>query len=63
MADKPVVDADLCTACAACVDACPEGAMYMNDDETLAMVHLDKCSSNGACESVCPTGAITLEDM
>jgi NAD-dependent dihydropyrimidine dehydrogenase PreA subunit len=63
MADKPVVDADLCTACAACVDACPEGAMYMNDDESLALVHLDKCTSNGACESVCPTGAITLEDM
>jgi Pyruvate/2-oxoacid:ferredoxin oxidoreductase delta subunit len=62
MAEKPVIDADLCTACAACVDACPEGAMYMNDDESLALVNLDKCNGCAACEAVCPTGAITMTE-
>jgi len=63
MALKPIVDPELCTACAACVDACPEGAMVMNEDETLALVELDKCKSVGACVDACPTGAVTLTEQ
>ena len=60
MPEKPVVDPDLCTACNACIDACPVDAMYMNDEDTCALVNLDKCNGNGACETSCPTGAIEL---
>ncbi|MEW6265523.1 MAG: electron transfer flavoprotein subunit alpha [Thermodesulfobacteriota bacterium] len=52
------VNQDLCTACGACVEACPFGAMTLAADLAVAD---EKCNLCGACGEVCPTGAITLE--
>ena len=49
------IDESLCTACEACVDSCPFGAIEVVDDA--ARVN-EKCNLCGACEDVCPTGAI-----
>ena len=62
MAEIAVVDADLCTACAACVDECADDAIAMNDDETLAVVDKEKCTGCGSCVDVCPTEAIELKE-
>lgn len=53
-----IIDPDLCTACEACVEVCPFGAIEVIDD--LAQVN-EKCNLCGACEDVCPDGAITID--
>ena len=52
------LDRDLCTACEACIEACPFGAIEMVDD---AASITDACTLCGSCEDVCPVGAITIE--
>ena len=51
------IDAELCTACGACQEACPFDAVDLAEDQ--ARVN-EKCNLCGACEEVCPTGAITI---
>ncbi|MDO5582340.1 MAG: 4Fe-4S binding protein [Planctomycetia bacterium] len=53
-----VVDKDTCAGCAACVDACPCGAISIEDDK--ANVNADECVECGACVDACPCGAISL---
>ena len=53
------VDADTCTGCAECVEACPLEAIEIEDE--IAVVDEDTCSDCGACVDVCPTEAITVE--
>jgi ferredoxin len=54
------IDADACTGCETCVDACPEEAIEMKDD--IAVVDADSCSDCGTCVDVCPTEAITMDE-
>jgi len=52
------VDPALCTACGACVTACPFGAVQVVSD---VAVFNDKCTLCGACEKSCPVNAITIK--
>ena len=53
------VDPDTCTACEACVDACPAEAITCDEkavvDETL-------CTDCGVCVDECPVEAIEMDD-
>ncbi len=62
MAEVAFVDADLCTACAACIDECPVECIKMNADETCIIIGQDVCTGCAACEEVCPTGAIEMKE-
>ena len=53
-----VIDAGLCSACEACIEACPFQALEMEGDTVQVN---DNCTLCGACEEVCPTGAISIE--
>jgi ferredoxin len=54
------VDADTCTGCEACVDACPVDAIELVDD--IAVVDEDACTDCGECAEVCPVDAIALQE-
>ena len=54
----PTVNADECTACGACVDACPCEVLQLEDVAVVA--NPDECTECGTCVDECPTGAITL---
>ena len=54
-----VVNAEACSGCGSCVDACPVEAIEMKDD--VAVVDADTCTDCGACVDSCPVEAITLD--
>ncbi|MFX1410358.1 MAG: FAD-binding protein [Promethearchaeota archaeon] len=53
-----IVDDELCTGCAACVESCPYGAIELDDN--IAKI-LPNCNLCAACIEICPIEAITLE--
>ena len=58
----PVVDADRCDEDAACVTACPTGAISISHDPTEGVWTIDagRCIFCRACELACPRDAISM---
>lgn len=52
-----VVDAGRCAGCGACVEACPSGAIALED---VAVVERGRCAGCGACLGACPVDALAL---
>jgi len=52
-----IINEDDCTACGACAESCPVGAITVED---VAVVDDDECVECGACVDECPNGAISL---
>ena len=55
---KPIIVADECISCGACVDACPCEVLELGD-ECAQVTDADSCVGCGACQDACPVGAIT----
>jgi len=55
-----LVDAELCTACGACVDTCAFDALNLADGARQVVVDPVGCLGCGACISVCPSDALLL---
>lgn len=53
-----VVNDDDCTGCCLCLDACPMGAIGIEDN--MASVNAETCIGCGVCSRICPTAAIGL---
>lgn len=49
------ISADDCIACGVCTDACPQGALTVED----VCVVSDACIDCGSCIDECPVGAIS----
>ncbi len=58
MSDLLHIDRSLCAGCALCVDACPTGAIHMDQQNRIAAINTSLCPECLACVQVCPTGAI-----
>lgn len=54
----PVIDAEECITCGACVDVCPTDTLELGDT-TAEVARPENCIACGACLEACPTGAIT----
>lgn len=54
-----VVNTELCTMCAICVDHCPFGAAILDDEKNSAFIN-DLCTVCGSCVEVCPVNAIEI---
>jgi pyruvate formate lyase activating enzyme len=49
----------LCNRCGKCLEACPEQALFFNDDDVLS-VDRQRCKACGKCVSVCYPEALTV---
>lgn len=55
----PVIDAQTCLGCHACVDACPFDALAV-ERYVAVLARPDACCGAGLCEARCPNGSLTL---
>ena len=50
------INADACSGCGSCTDACPVEAIAVDD---VATINAELCTECGACADQCPMDAIT----
>ncbi len=50
------INKETCTGCKNCVDACPTGSMYLDENDKAAVK--DDCADCGACISVCSSNSL-----
>lgn len=58
------IDPVACTACAICVDICPEGSISeaVVEGKNVYVIDPETCTDCGACVEVCPEEAISAGD-
>jgi len=56
---RPRADAELCTACGACIEHCPVSALTMK--ENLPVADADICTTCFCCQEICPEKAMALK--
>lgn len=54
----PETTQEACSACAACLAACPDQALAFGSDGRPPLIDLDRCLNCGQCLRACPTGTI-----
>lgn len=52
-----------CLGLGDCVEACPFGAMVMNEDDTYPVVLVDKCTGCGKCLEACPRSLPQMREV
>jgi anaerobic sulfite reductase subunit C len=58
-ASLPMVIQEACTLCEACVDACKEEAVSLDDVSEMPLIDMIRCVTCGKCIAACPTGTIS----
>ena len=51
------IDNESCSACGACAEICPEGAISYNAKSCVYTIDPEKCIDCGACKDGCGSGA------
>lgn len=55
----PIIDAQLCNGCQACVEVCPVSVFEMRDGKAVVVAPED-CTGCEACVPVCPMDCIVV---
>lgn len=55
---SPMVTGETCTACEACIEACPDNAIALNQRMETPVIDGSRCMHCGRCVQVCPSGTI-----
>lgn len=55
---RPEISAKPCTRCGACVEACQEKAILLEESPDGPVIDFDRCLACGQCLKVCPTKAL-----
>ncbi|MFQ5821007.1 MAG: 4Fe-4S binding protein [Candidatus Heimdallarchaeota archaeon] len=55
---KPNVKRELCTICKICIDFCPDGVIFENEDSV--KIDYNYCKGCGICATECPSKAIEM---
>ncbi|GIQ84417.1 hypothetical protein KIPB_005902 [Kipferlia bialata] len=58
--ETPVLDADTCIQCQACVKECVSSVFKVAEDGAVSIPEDHDCITCGHCAAVCPTGAISM---
>jgi len=53
------VKSELCIGCISCILACPEGAIFFDNQNEIPII-CDLCGGDPECVKYCPTGAISV---
>lgn len=54
----PETGDDACTLCGACVEACPENVIALDEENEKPVIEMDQCLMCAKCIKVCPTGTL-----
>jgi heterodisulfide reductase subunit A len=57
------VRTSICSRCERCIDACPYGARWLDEEEEKIVVQELMCQGCGSCAAVCPNGAAVLRGL
>ena len=57
---RPVIIVEKCTKCLRCWSVCPEGIIYVKDNDEI-IIDLDYCKGCGICAYECPVDAIEMQ--
>ena len=52
-----------CSCCGLCVEVCPFGARYLDEDRKVAVVRETLCQGCGMCVTACPNSAAKLRSL
>jgi Fe-S-cluster-containing hydrogenase component 2 len=53
-----IVYHEICTGCGICIEACPQGVIFLHDDQA---VICDFCQGAPKCIAWCPKGVISFK--
>jgi anaerobic sulfite reductase subunit C len=54
----PVLTESACSRCEACVEACKEKAVTLDDHKEMPHIDIDRCVKCSQCIEICPTGTL-----